>query len=187
SRDVLLQGNGNESAFVASERLRILRVEVKVGRYAFRILQGLSGGYARLQAANQSDDVAPVALVVKAQRREQIHFGAGRKNSTEIERGGQDSDHGNLRAPQGERLAHDVGVGIELATPIGIGEERHRVRIAATLLWSEQAAFRRLDAEYLEKIGDDVDASRGQRVTASGQPEIVGSTERLISSDALVG
>ena len=95
------------------------------GRSRGGVLDGLRQGDAGLETADEGDDVAPVARrAVEIERGDGVDFGARRKDGAEVEGRRQHADDGGLLAVHVEGLADDVGVGVELAAPPCVGEER---------------------------------------------------------------
>jgi hypothetical protein len=92
--------------------------------------------------------------------RDGVDLGAGSEDCAEVEGRRQHADDGGLLAIHVEGLAHDGGVGVELAAPPCVAEEndgaaplRRRLR--------KGAAHGGLHAEQLKEVGDDVDAGGG--------------------------
>jgi len=85
------------------------------------LLQGDAG----FQTTDQGDGVAPLADLAVVDRSEQVDLGAGCEDSAEVKAPGQNADNGHTLAVQVYGRADDVGVGLELALPEGITQQRH--------------------------------------------------------------
>ena len=83
---------------------------------------------ARLEAADEGDDVAPVTLQIQIQRCEEIDFRARRKHRAKVEAVRQDANDGDRRPVQFDGLADDGWIGGELAPPISVGQQSDRMR-----------------------------------------------------------
>ncbi len=184
---VHLQRHGNESPLVTPQRLRFLHVEIDMGCNAIGVVQSLGHRHPRLHPAHQRYDVAPHALVVQVQRRKKIDLLARRKHRAEVEAGRQHTHHLERRSVQIDGLAHYRRIGGELPSPVGIGQQRHRVRPRSRFVGGKQAAYRRLHAQYLEEIADHHDAGCRLGLAAAGQAQIVGGGEGLVPGHVLEG
>jgi len=68
---VVFERRRNQGAFVAAEGLRKFGIEIDIGRDAFRIAESLRNGHIGFEAADESDDVPPHALLVEIERSEE--------------------------------------------------------------------------------------------------------------------
>ena len=65
-----------------------------MGSDALGIVESLGHSHAWLEAAEESDDVAPITRLIQIEWSEQIDLCAGRKHRAEVEAGGQDAYYG---------------------------------------------------------------------------------------------
>ena len=100
----------------------IFHALIDVRRNAIGVVEGLGHCDARVEAAEECDDVSPVARPVKIERNEKVDLRTGRKHGAEIETRRQNSHDGDRRSIQLDGLAHNGGVGGEFAPPIGVTE-----------------------------------------------------------------
>ena len=183
---VRLERHGHEAVPILAPRLRVLHVEVQVGRDARRIVTGLVERRARAQPADERHDIPPVARMVEVERREEIDTRTRQKDRPEVERRRQ---HANDR----RRLAveHDVrpderSVGRELPCPVRMRQQRHRPRTRARIGGGKRASHVRRHAEHLEEVRDDVEPRRGHDVATAIETHVVGPAEGEVTRHALI-
>ena len=111
----------------------------------------------------------------------------GAKTAPKSKVAGKHADDGGLMAVDVECLADDVGIGVELAAPPGVGEEDDGSSAVARVVGGEGAAHGGLHAEHLEEVRDDVDAGGGDGRAAELEAEIVGAGESEVAGDVLIG
>ena len=127
--DVVLERHGDDAAFDHCSRIGAAGLwdvccSSTVGRGDFGLVLRLGERDAGLEAADHGDDVAPVAgRAVEVERGDGVDLCAGGEDGAEVEASGQDADDGGLGAVHVEGLADDVGVGVELRSPPGVGDE----------------------------------------------------------------
>ena len=171
--DVILEWNGDDGIFVAAAGLWIFVVPAHVGRGRRCVLPGLGERDAGFEAADEGDDVAPVARrAVEIERRDGVDFCAGSEDSAEVEGCGQNADDGGLMAVDVEGFADDIWIRVELAAPPGIGEEDDGRCAIAGVVCREDAAHRGLHPEQLKEVGDDIDAGGGDGCAAAIEAEV---------------
>src|ERR1700753_1220858 len=108
---------------------------------------GRSEGNSWLEAAGQRDHVAVFADSVIDVRGEDVHLRARRIDGAEVEGVREKADDRVGRVAEGDGLADDVGVAVELPLPEGVAEDDNRGAAGAGFFRGEgQAAHQWLHA-----------------------------------------
>src|SRR5215469_11855474 len=76
---------------------------------------------------------------------------------------------------------------MKLTPPVRTRQNGDEVWASTHFILAEKASHGGLQSEHLEEVSDDFDVGYGHGVTASSETQVVGSGERLISGDVLIG
>ena len=164
-------------------------LELRKEKIGFRLR--LRNRDAGLEAAENRQRVAPSAPEVHNGGHVEIHLHSRGENRAEIERGGQDTDHGDRsgdaagRGVDGDGLPDNRRVAAKLALPERMAQQRRGPAAFAALIGREEPSQGGLDAQHREEVFGYLDADHGQRIAQAREFVLNGVEESLVARHTL--